>query len=123
MTFEEAIEYVKQMADYPYTENTSQYEKNAIDAARFSLAALLAQQEAKKNDPLTMDDLRKMDGQPVWAEEPDGYKKYSRWVLVDCAWKSKGLIYLCSWPGAVTFETFSVGGGKVYRRPPVKEEI
>lgn len=72
---------------------------------------------AEENEPLTLDDLKEMDGQPVWAEEPDGYKSYSRWVLVDTAWKAKGLVYLHSWPGADTFQAFTVRGGKIYRRP------
>ena len=74
--------------------------------------------EAEKAEPLTLEELRQMDGQPVWAEEPDGYKHYSRWCLVDCAWKSKGLIYLCSSPGQVMLETFISNGGKIYRHPP-----
>lgn len=74
--------------------------------------------EPEKNEPLTLEELKEMDGQPVWAEEPDGYKQYSRWVLVDCAWKSKGLIYLHSWPGQITLEAFLLKGGKIYHRPP-----
>lgn len=77
---------------------------------------------ADQNEPLTLEELRQMDGQPVWAEEPDGYKHYSRWCLVDCAWKSKGLIYLCSSPGQVMLETFISNGGKIYRHPPKEAE-
>ena len=34
--------------------------------------ALRAQQEAEKNEPLTLDELRQMDGKPVWiVEAPD----------------------------------------------------
>lgn len=91
-----------------------------FDALNMALDALRAQQEAEKNEPLTLEDLKEMDGQPVWAEEPDGYKHYSRWVLVDCAWKGKGLIYLHSCPGQILLESFLLNGGKIYRRPPVK---
>ena len=86
------------------------------------VAALRAQQESEKNEPLTLEELRQMDGQPVWVEEPDGHKHYSRWCLVDCAWKSKGLIYLCSSPGQVMLETFISNGGKIYRHPPKEAE-
>lgn len=90
------------------------------DACRLAVAALEAKQEPERNEPLTLDDLKEMDGQPVWAEEPDGYKSYSRWVLVDTAWKAKGLVYLYSWPGADTFQAFTARGGKIYRRPPAE---
>ena len=34
--------------------------------------AALRQQDARKNDPLTLDELRQMDGEPVWVEFQDG---------------------------------------------------
>lgn len=37
------------------------------EMAEITLAALRAQQEAEKNAPLTLDELREMDGEPVWA--------------------------------------------------------
>lgn len=50
-------------------------------AMRMAIGALRAQQVAETNDPLTLDELREMDGQPVWVvpwnEEP-------RWCLVEC---------------------------------------
>lgn len=33
-------------------------------------------QEGKKNEPLTLEELRKMDGEPVWAELADGRREY-----------------------------------------------
>ena len=33
------------------------------------------------NDPLTLEQLQKMDGQPVWVQTP-GIEKYGRWAIV-----------------------------------------
>lgn len=42
-------------------------------------AAIL--EESMSNDPLTLDQLREMDGRPVWVQTP-GIEKYGRWVIV-----------------------------------------
>lgn len=36
------------------------------EMAEITLSALRAQQEAEENEPLTLDELRQMDGEPVW---------------------------------------------------------
>ena len=105
----------------PETDEADKAKDRLLDAIDVAVAALRAQQEQTENDPLTLDDLKEMDGQPVWAEEPDGYKQYSRWVLVCRPWKINDTIYLQSWPGQVLLKTFLDGGGKIYRRPPGKE--
>ena len=33
------------------------------------------------NEPLTLEQLREMDGEPVWVQSP-GIPKYGRWVIV-----------------------------------------
>ena len=33
------------------------------------------------NEPLTLEELREMDGEPVWVQTP-GIPKYGRWVIV-----------------------------------------
>lgn len=50
------------------------------EACRLAVAALRAQQEAERNDPLTLDELRKMDGEPVWCVDGSGCE---RWGLVN----------------------------------------
>ena len=35
-----------------------------------------------KNTPLTLDELRKMDGEPVWVQSP-GVPEYGRWAIVE----------------------------------------
>lgn len=73
-------------------------------------------QEGEKNDPLTLDDLKGMNGEPVWREQP-GYD--GRWVLVDCFWSREGVIYLRNIGGSSELaETAFKEGVKVYRRRP-----
>lgn len=38
-----------------------------FDALDMAISALRAQQKATNNAPLTLDELRKMDGEPVWC--------------------------------------------------------
>ena len=90
MTREEAIEYWEGLRKT----FSSQLEKEenyfgrmhlqtTIDAIDMAIAAL-RQQEAvtNRNEPLTLDELRKMDGEPVWVQSP-GVPEYGRWAIVE----------------------------------------
>lgn len=57
-------------------------EDEAREYHKICLEALRAQREAANNAPLTLDELRKMDGEPVWIVWPDGRIK-SKWWIVD----------------------------------------
>jgi len=46
-----------------------------------AIAALRAQQDAEANDPLTLDELRGMDGEPVWVKFPK-CPEANGWMLV-----------------------------------------
>lgn len=63
------------------------------------------------NEPLTLEQLREMDGEPVWLDVADGV-----WALVDtdddCVWLDRG--------GSIDIYKLT---GKVYRRPPEGEKI
>ena len=56
--------------------------------AKFELGdTALRQQETVTNrnglnEPLTMDELRQMDGEPVWVQSP-GVPEYGRWAIVE----------------------------------------
>ena len=63
---------------------------NAVSVARW-LTALDAvvkaleevpDKDVGKNEPLTLDELRKMDGEPVWVQSP-GVPEYGRWAIVE----------------------------------------
>ncbi len=54
----------------------------AISMYDKAIAALRAQAEAERNEPLTLDELRLMDGEPVWiVEAPD----WGHWELSEDA--------------------------------------
>ena len=79
MNREEAIkfaEYAQIMADGK--PDVQEFYKLAESALR--------QQEtvANRNDPLTMEELRQMDGEPVWVQSP-GIPEYGRWAIVEGA--------------------------------------
>ena len=79
MTRSEAIEAIK--CNWPDSRYTILRE--ALDMA---ISALRQQEHfreiTKKVEPLTLDDLRKMDGEPVWVQSP-GVPEYGRWAIVE----------------------------------------
>ena len=76
-----------------------------FDTAEEAISSLTPQTE-----PLTLEQLREMDGEPVWLDVADGV-----WALVDtdddCVWLDRG--------GSI--DIFGLTG-KAYRRPPEGEE-
>ena len=44
--------------------------------------AELREIKQERNTPLTLDELRKMDGEPVWVQSP-GVPEYGRWAIVE----------------------------------------
>ena len=70
------------------------------------------------NEPLTMEELRKMDGEPVYMTFPsDTGNQCGHWALVGTQrWGAVSLIYGCGWSSYESaVETL---GAKFYRRPP-----
>lgn len=62
---------------------TEFFTEEAVTAAYIEgLAALRAQQEAESPKPLTLDELREMDGEPVWIVE---YPDWGHWELSEDA--------------------------------------
>ena len=82
MTREEAIKVLR-------TESV-EIGGNAVSVARWLTAldvAVKALEDATdkdvgRNEPLTLDELRKMDGEPVWVQSP-GVPEYGRWAIVE----------------------------------------
>lgn len=74
------------------------------------------------NEPLTMEELRKMDGEPVYMTFPsDTGNQCGHWALVGTQrWGAVSLIYGCGWSSYESaVETLEA---KFYRRPPEGEE-
>lgn len=62
------------------------------------------------NEPLTLEQLREMDGEPVWVDD----KK--TWALLQ-VWDDKNIDVVFPMPKGC-FHAKSVNGRKIYRRPP-----
>jgi len=107
MTNEEAIKILSSWAECKY--------KPTHDAACIAIAALRAQQDAETNDPLTLDVLREMDGEPVWVVQPQ-YALRSFWMLVDAEDESATNRLYCA-----TFEDYGEEW-LAYRRKPKEEK-
>ena len=69
---------------------------------------------APQNEPLTLEQLREMDGEPVWVDD----KK--TWALLQ-VWDDKNIDVVFPMPKGC-FHAKSVNGRKIYRRPPEKQE-
>lgn len=87
MKIEEAIATLTDLKAWGGFGNYSTDETEALDMA---ISALRAQQEAEKNEPLTIPELLKMDSQPVWVVGNGGS---GEWRLVDA--ENKLLYGLC----------------------------
>ena len=88
-----------------------------FDTAEEAISAL-----SPPNEPLTMEELRKMDGEPVYMTFPsDTGNQCGHWALVGTQrWGAVSLIYGCGWSSYESaVETL---GAKFYRRPPEGEE-
>lgn len=62
--------------------------QTTIDVLDTTISALRQQETVTNrnglNDPLTLDELRQMDGEPVWVQSP-GIPEYGRWAIVEGA--------------------------------------
>ena len=87
MTIEEAIKRLEIIATnlcgQPAQNPNLWPDYKAVDMA---LSAIRQQEHfrdlTKKMEPLTLDELRKMDGEPVWVQSP-GVPEYGRWAIVE----------------------------------------
>lgn len=85
--------------------------REEVDAIDLAVSALRAQQEADNNEPLTLEELDNMDGQPVWIT-PSGF-----WALV-YARAGQRTVLVSNDRDAVFADKEIELVGPVYRRPP-----
>ena len=80
MTTEEAIKILDPETRRAAMREVPVFERIDTDqeACRLAVAALRAQQERENPKPLTLDELRQMDGEPVWIVE---YPDWGHWEL------------------------------------------
>lgn len=111
MTREEAIAILDRRTTIPGDGYTYEQINEAIDLA---LSAL-----SPPNEPLTCEELREMDGEPVWVQTP-GIPQYGRWVIVAGVDMKYGQSTLyCQ--GDYTCRNYG-RDWIAYRRPPEGEE-
>lgn len=122
MTAEEAIKTIEvAMAEVEWN-----YPMDYAVAFEMAIAALHAQQEVEKNEPLTLDELREMAGKPAWCAE---YQCYGIVEIetVGC-WANKPFL-VGSWHdpmyGAETDFKYDIKkrGLTLYRRKPKEEHL
>lgn len=82
MTREEAISVLERVA---HTESKWPGTEDTLEALDMAISALRQQETVTEhhelNEPLTLDELLKMDGEPVWVVWPDGRIK-SQWFII-----------------------------------------
>ena len=83
MTNEDAIEILRKNRP---TSDPRPCGMELCDALDMAISALRQQETVAKcnglNEPLTLDELRQMDGEPVWVQSP-GVPEYGRWAIVE----------------------------------------
>lgn len=117
MTIDKAISKIQYGLEMETTEVTPFGQLTAVDteALKDALAILRAQQQAEKNDPLTLEELREMDGEPVYLD----CGAIGEWVLVIA---SELAVFLrhkngIKAPAKIAFECRA----KLYRHKPEEE--
>ncbi len=98
MTKEDAMDYLARCAD----ESDPEY----ATAVALAVSALRAQVEAEREAPLTLDELREMDGEPVWV------KPLAVWGIVDIEFAT-----VFTREGDLNLNIYG-GTGRLYRHKP-----
>ena len=118
MTREEAIrilegQFDKSCGNYRY-QNAQKLDFE--DALWMAISAIRAQQEPESNQPLTLDELRQMDGEPVYIAENTEY-----WAVVN-GFDERG-IYLLSHGNPYDYGYFELYGKTwlAYRHKPKED--
>ena len=117
MKIEEVIKQLESIADHTRSMAASpdadEIWKEDIDALEFALTALRSMREA--GEPLTVERLREMDGQPVWIEDLQTYSLVS--VENNGTWE--GVPFVVFTENGVKF-TYNIEerGLKIYPYPP-----
>lgn len=122
MSIEEIIEKLEEavnLGDSPHrgpfgTHIRKEYLVEAIEKLR-------TYPDAQPNEPLTLEELKEMDGEPVLVDRGPGYRR--QWALVQVYAKSSDIVYLTLSNGAVLHLKVELKcGTKIYRRPPKEDK-
>lgn len=88
-------------------------------ALRMAIALLKTHPAAQPNDPLTLEELRRMKGEPVWLKEG---LKVGEWAIV-LGREDFHYMYFTAWRGTMRFPIEDCGTvWLAYRRPPKEDD-
>lgn len=106
----DADELKNQIKHMPRTVNPDLVQYKLVQAIIADMPTL-----TPPNEPLTLDELREMDGEPVWVE------LYQAWALVEVKQNGSVMFYGNSFSCSYS-RTWQVYRFRPYRRPPEGEE-
>lgn len=120
MTFKEIIDELNHIFCGLYVSCSREELDRKHEAIHRAIDLLRTHQDNQPNEPLTLEELREMDSQPVWVELGPGYE--GRWALVQVWAKSTNIIYLIQANGSVLHLKAEIdNGAKLYRHPPKED--
>lgn len=98
-------------------EQTKAKKARCVEVAEYILKAVERQISEQYNPPLTLDELRKVDGEPLWLQGSIGWN-YNGWSIVK--WRGRGCISICEIPGCSQWVSVSDYGKTwlAYRHKP-----
>ena len=106
--------FIDSAPDGAYTHSEALCEAESI-----AVAALREKLEREQNDPLTIEELREMDGEPVWIERLESNSPDDReWALVFC--REKFCRTSCG--NIALFGCYGIGWLAYRHRPAMPEE-
>ena len=90
------------------------------EACRMAISILRARTDPPPNDPLTLEELREMDGEPVWVEAMVSLE--TEWCIVKYDHQMKRIRFWSADGG--WYDSYDYGGRIIaYRRRPEEEPI
>lgn len=132
MTNEEAVSVLENVGVMTTAECIHVYQHSRLQCENFSADAVTAayvaglaalQEKLEAETPLTLDDLRKMDGEPVWivfTPDPDG-ESLAMWALISVDKENDEIFLLNSIGGSSAYEEAWADIKAIYRRKPEED--
>lgn len=116
MTFKEIIDELNHIFCGLYVSCSREELDRKHEAIHRAIDLLRTHQDNQPNEPLTLEELREMDGQPVWCQ-PDEDVGY--WVLV--TGRASKVVVRDQYGMTADVEVWMKRGERYYRRPPKEE--
>lgn len=113
---------IKRLESAPNYYAGKRQRKRAIELEKIKISALQEKQQRENPQPLTLDELRKMNGQPVWGQSLINDKP-GEWFIVRIVEMSATWFIACAGATQGFGDKDTYGESWLaYRRPPEKED-